>query len=326
MLDELKFVQGAVGKTDMVAQMTHFCIENRQIRATNGRITIGAPIACDLTVRPKADKFVAAITQAEGTVSLTVNQASKLVVKSGKMNVRIDCLNEDFYYPRPEGIARPIDGEGLRKALDTLRPLVAERRAPQEWAKGVLLRGGSAFATNGHAVGQYWIGGDFPAEVVIPQDTVTELLRIKAAPLHVQIDKNSMTFHFEGQKWIRTVLLAAHWPDNKAIEAMFQKARGQYVPIPKEAFETAKKLKKYIEDDGYFYMDRGEFRSHLGGDEGATISLDFAPGLFKLKLQDFLDMEEFATEIEFNEFGKSTPLFLRGGMFRGAVQTANPNF
>ncbi|QIQ60758.1 putative replicative clamp [Stenotrophomonas phage BUCT627] len=326
MIDELKFVQGAVGKTDMLAQMTHFCIENRQIRATNGRITIGAPIACDLTVKPKADKFVAAITQAEGTVSLTVNQAGKLVVKSGRMNVRIDCLTEDFHYPRPDGIARQIDGQGLRKALDTLRPLVAERRAPQEWAKGVLLRGASAFATNGHAVGQYWIGTEFPGEVVIPLDTVAEILRIKEAPKHVQIDNSSMTFHYEGMKWVRTALLAARWPENSAIEAMFAKERGNYVPIPKEAFETAKKLKKYIEDDGFFYMDRGEFRSHLGGDEGATIAIDFAPGLFRLKLQDFLDMEEYATEMEFNEWGNNVPLYLRGGMFRGAVQTVNPNF
>ncbi|WYV98990.1 hypothetical protein [Stenotrophomonas phage CM2] len=31
MLDELKFVQGGVGKTDVAAAMTHFCIENGEI-------------------------------------------------------------------------------------------------------------------------------------------------------------------------------------------------------------------------------------------------------------------------------------------------------
>lgn len=326
MIDALKFVQGAVGKTDMLAQMTHFCIEDGQIRATNGRITIGAPIPCALTVRPKADKFVAAISQAEDTIALSVNQAGKLVVKSGKMNVRIDCLNDQFYYPKPEGIARVVDGAALRTALDTLRPLIAERRAPQDWAKGILIRGASAFATNGHAVGQYWLGSEFPGEVVIPTDTVVELLRIKETPIHVQMDKSSMTFRYSEGKWLRTALMAAQWPDEKAINGLFAKERGAYMPIPKEAFEVARKLKKYIEDDGHFYMDRGEFRSHLGGDEGATIKIDFAPSLYRLKLQDFLDMEEFATEIEFNDYELDRPLYLRGGMFRGAVRTVNPNF
>lgn len=323
MLDELKFVQGAVGKTDMVAQMTHFCIENRQIRATNGRIAIGSPIACDLNIKPKAAQMVAAIAQCEDTISLHMTTAGFLRVKSGGFSVSVPCTPDEYHYPRPEGVAAPIDGANFRAALESLKPFMAERRASQDYAKGVALMGKSAYATNGHAVGQYWIGSALPVDIIIPYDTVIELLRVKDVPKHIQVNDNSVTFHYEGGRWIRTVLIGTKFPD---ASVLFNKERGDYIKIPEEAFTVAKKLKKFVGDEGYFYMDRGNFRTELDPNEGASINFDFAQGLYKIKLVDFLVLEGLVNEMEFNNHKSGKPLFFRGGMFRGAVQVANPHF
>lgn len=323
MLDDLKFVQGAVGKTDLVAAMTHFCIESRNVRATNGRIAIGSPISCDLNIRPKAGAMIAAIAECQDTISLHMTPAGALRVKSGGFAVSVPCTPDEFHYPRPEGVAAPIDGANFRAALESLKPFMAERRAPQDYAKGVALRGKSAYATNGHAVGQYWIGSALPQDVIIPYDTVIELLRVKDVPKHVQVDKNSMTFHYEGGRWIRTVLIGAKFPD---AGALFEKERNAYIKIPDEAFTVAKKLKKFVGPEGYFYMDRGNFRTELDTNDGASINFDFAEGLYKIKLSDFLVLEGLVTDIEFNDHKSGRPLYFRGGMFRGAVQVSNPHF
>lgn len=323
MLDELKFVMGAVGKTDMVSAMTHFCIEAGQVRATNGRIAIGSPIACDLDIRPKADQMVAAIAHCEDTITLNMTAAGFLRVKSGRFAVSVPCSPDPHHYPRPEGLASPLDGVKLREALAVLKPFMADRRAPQDYAKGVGLRGKSAFATNGHAVGEYWIGSAFPRDVIIPYDTVIELLRVKDAPKYMQIDDRSITFHYERGRWIRTALIAAKFPD---VSALFEKVEGNWKPMGEEVFTVAKKLKKFVGEDGSMYMDRGNFRTQLDTNEGAKIDFDFADDIYRLKLNDLLDLDGLVNEIEFHDYKSNKPLFFRGGMFRAAVQVADPRF
>lgn len=323
MLDELKFVQGGVGKTDVVAAMTHFCIENGEIRATNGRIALGSPIACDLNIKPKAKQLVAAISDCEDTIAMSMTPAGKLRIRSGDFAASVDCTGEDYHYPRPEGVAARIDGEKLILALSALKPFIADRRTDKEFAKGVCLRGKSAFASNGVAVGEYWIGSAFPMEAIIPYEAVTELLRIKKAPQFIQMTDRSITFQYEGKKWLRTALIAAKFPDTAPL---FNKIKNNFRKLPDDIFTVVKKLKKHVEEDGFFYLDVGNVRTTLDMADGARHKLVFAEDLYRLKLADFLTLEGFVTQVELSTYESGNPMFFRGGAFRAALAPANPNF
>lgn len=50
MLKDLKFVQGAVAKKDLLPAMTHFRIENGHVRSFNGQMAISSPVAFDLSL------------------------------------------------------------------------------------------------------------------------------------------------------------------------------------------------------------------------------------------------------------------------------------
>lgn len=326
MLDELKFVQGGVGKTDVVAAMTHFCIENGEIRATNGRIALGSPIACDLNIKPKAKPLVAAISDCEDTIALSLTPAGKLRIRSGDFAASVDCTGEDYHYPRPEGVAARVDGEKLILALAALKPFMADRRTEKEFAKGVCLRGKSAFATNGVAVGEYWIGSDFPMEAIIPYEAVVELLRIKKAPQFIQMTDRSITFQYEGRKWLRTALIAAKFPDTEPLFSKIKQVEGPFRKLPDDIFTVVKKLKKHIDEDGFFYLDEGNVRTTLDMADGARHKLVFAHDLYRLKLADFLTLEGFVNEVKLSTFESGLPMFFRGGAFRAALSPANPNF
>ena len=186
MLDALKFVKGSVARKDPVPVLTHFSIKSGVIRGFNGIICMAAPIALDLDCQPKAAPFTEAIKACEGldsTPAFSMTAAGKLTVKSGKFKVHIECIADDFPPVEPEGDRVELQ-PGLLAAFKTLAPMIAED-ASRPWARGILLRDGSAFATNNVVIGQYWIGYKMPFDMNVPDECVREVLRVKSEPVAV---------------------------------------------------------------------------------------------------------------------------------------------
>src|SRR5574337_929986 len=147
MLESLNFVKGAVAKKDLVPAMTHFHISNGRIQSYNGKISLSAPIALDVDCCPKADPFVRAIEACTETAQLHLTPSGKLAIRSGKFRAHIDSVPEEMFPElEPEGEPVSVDGD-LLPALTQLYDLVGED-ASRPWATGILLDGGSAFATN----------------------------------------------------------------------------------------------------------------------------------------------------------------------------------
>ena len=211
MLDALRFVQGAVAKKDFVPALTHFRVDRGTIRGYNGMLGLCCPIDLDLNVSPRAVPFIKAIQTCQDTIQLHVTPAGKLSVKSGKFKALVDCIQEDFPEVEPEGTSIELNG-GLLAALKLLAPMIADD-ASRPWARGILFRGQSAFATNNIIIAEYWLGYHFPVEINIPRAAVVELLRIKEEPISMQIAENSATFHFSGNRWLRTQTHTTQWPD-----------------------------------------------------------------------------------------------------------------
>jgi hypothetical protein len=153
MLEDLRFVQGAVAKKDLLPALTHFVMENGTVRGFNGTIALCSKIAFDLACKPKAEPLIRAINNCRDTVQLSLTPAGRLSVKSGGFKAFVDCVDGETPHVLPTGKFCPLDGVALLAGLKAVQPFIGDD-ASRPWANGVLLKGPSMFATNNVILGR----------------------------------------------------------------------------------------------------------------------------------------------------------------------------
>lgn len=288
LLDTLKFVRGGVARKDLAPILNHFRIKNGVISGSNGSIAISAPIDLSLNCQPKAEPFTNAIKICEDmdkVPALSLTAAGRLTVKAGSFKVHIECLDEEFPDVEPDGQTIALE-PGIMEAFNVLEPLIGED-ASRPWCRGILLRGGSAFATNNAAIGQYWVNAQLPFDLNIPDEAIREILRAKDAPSLLRATERSATFVWEDGRQIKTQLLNTHWPDVSPVLDRPCVARG----VPTGFFEGLGQLAKYTDAaNRVFFRDR-ELRTSRADEDGASVELDevLPAGIYNLKLLRALD-------------------------------------
>lgn len=312
MLDSIRFVQGAVAKKDFVPALTHFRIKGGTIRGFNGALGICSPIELDLDCSPKAVPFVKAIQTCQDTIQMHLTPAGKLSIKSGKFKALVDCITEEFPEVEPEGETVQLQG-GMIKALKTIMPFIAED-ASRPWARGILFKGQSAFATNNICLVEYWMEVGCPVEINIPKSAVAELVRVGEEPTSLQVTENSATFHFPNGRWIRTQTYSTEWPDLGRI----LNQPGNLVPVPENLWEAVASIAPFVDDFGRVYMAENSIAT--GAVDGATGATMEVPGLAAAgcyNFQQLLLLEGVAEFIDFSFYPKPCPF--QGGRVRGAI-------
>lgn len=312
MLSSLKFVQGAVAKKDYVPSLSHFHISGGMVLGYNGALALCTPIGIDLSCSPKAKSFIKAIqTCKDETIQLNLTPNGRLAVRSGGFTAYVDCIEESFPSIGPDGDTVELQS-GFLKALEVLSPFIGED-ASRPWARGILLRGSSAYATNNVIAVEHWLGAPFPVEVNIPDEAVTELLRIGEEPTKVQVCENAATFHFAGNRWLRTALLSTKWPEvDKILDVSSSPA-----PLPQGIFNALTDLLPFVED-----LERVFFRADKAvtvATEGTGASIEI-PGLIEgpcFNIKHFLKLEHIATSIDLSLYPK--PCIFYGEKTRGAI-------
>lgn len=273
MLTELKFVQGAVAKKDLLPAMTHFRIEGGHVRSYNGMLALSSPIPFDLDCIPKADQLVRAISNCQDTISLSLTAGDRLSVRSGQFQAYVQCVDGETPHVMPAGEVVNFDGEVLLAAFKALYPFVGND-ASRPWTNGILLRDQSAFSTNNVCLVEYWLGTNVPFVVNVPRAAIKEMLRVDEAPTHAQLDKHSITFHYTDGRWIRSQLLDTTWPDIAKILNVPSNAK----PIDDRLFEGMDQLKGLADGTGRMYILEGKLRTHLE---------DYTGGVFEIPGLDF---------------------------------------
>lgn len=247
MLEALKFVKGAVGKKDYVPALTHFCISNGRITGYNGKISLSAPIALDVDCCPKAVPFVRAVEACNETAQLHLTPTGKLSIRSGKFRAHVDTVGvEVFPEVLPEGQHVQIDGRllpALRKVVD-----IIGEDASRQWATGLLLDGNSVFATNNVIIAQHWLGYHFPYRVVVPKYTVKEMIRIGEEPIGMQLTQLNITFHYEGDRWLRSQLICEGWPPVLDILNADAVPEGEVPPVADEFWAALETLAPFLDE------------------------------------------------------------------------------
>ena len=309
MLDALRFVQGAVAKKDFVPALTHFRVDRGTIRGYNGMLGLCCPIDLDLNVSPRAVPFIKAIQTCQDTIQLHVTPAGKLSVKSGKFKALVDCIQEDFPEVEPEGTSIELNG-GLLAALKLLAPMIADD-ASRPWARGILFRGQSAFATNNIIIAEYWLGYHFPVEINIPRAAVVELLRIKEEPISMQIAENSATFHFSGNRWLRTQTHTTQWPD---ISRILDQPSNP-IPVHEGLWEAVENVVPFVDEFGRVFLNANGITTGEADSSGASVDLPGlnASGVYHFEQLRLLD--GVALSIDFN----TSPKLWFGDKVRGAI-------
>ena len=311
MLTALKFVQGAIASKDFVPSLMHFHIQGGTVRGYNGMLGICSPIDLNLDVCPNAVNFVKAIQTCKDTIQLHVTPAGKLAVKSGKFKAFIECITGDFPEVTPEGTLINVTGNIL-KALKVLAPFIADD-ASRPWARGILFRGSSAFATNNVILAEHWLGYEFPVEVNIPRTAVVELLRIGQEPISMQISENSVTFHFEGNRWLRTQTYSTSWPDLTRI--LNQEAT--CIAMPETLWSAIDDLVPFVDELGRVFLSDGQVSTGRDKGIGAIVEVpEFkAEGCFNIKQLQLLG--KVAQTLDVTSWPR--PSLFYGDNIRGAI-------
>ena len=314
----LKFVIGAVARKDFVEALCHVEITGDRAIAFDGMLSMSTPIDIGLSVRPHARSFLKAIQgcKDDTAIALHVTPAGRLSIKSGNFRVLVDALPMDqpMDQPLPEGEMIPLPS-ALLDSIKTLAPLMSVD-ASRSWARGLLLCGNSTFATNNIVLAEYWHGANFPREVIIPADAITELIRIGQAPTHAQMTDNSVTFHFEGDRWLRTQLVDGTWP-REQISAMLDQG-GDTIDVPQEYFTEIARLKAFVDvDQGIRLFPDHVTTSANEDDRGARVEFDLPGAAGHFNIQQFLSLEGIAKKIDFSKHPR--PCYWQGGMARGVI-------
>lgn len=317
MLTALKFVQGSVAKKDFVPALTHFRIEDNTVRGFNGTLALCSPIPFDIACSPKGEPLVKAIALCSDTVQLTLTPAGRLSIKSGRFKAFVDCIEGDTPHALPEGDPVDINGDNLLAALKAVAPFVGED-ASRPWANGVLLLGQSAFATNNVTLVEYWIGSNIPHPLNIPRAAVREMLRIGEAPIGMQVTANSITFHYNGSRWLRTQLYETGWPDlRKVLDRPSNPA-----PINAELFDALEAVKPFTDKLNTIRFADGNITTHVDPTEGAHYELDNFPheGIYRLEMLQLLQGN--AVSIDWSTY--PAPCMWFGERMRGAIIGMRP--
>lgn len=312
MLNELRFVSGAVAKKDFLPAMTHFRIESGRVRSFNGTMALSSPIPFDIDCTPKADALIRAISHCEDTVTLSMTATGKLSVRSGKFRAYIDNVEGPTPHIEPAGERVDFDGEVMLQAFKTVYEFIGDD-ASRPWTNGVLLRGKSAYATNNVSLVEFWLGVETPVVVNIPRAAIKEMLRINEPPTYSQVDKNSVTFHYTDGRWIRTQLLETEWPDLSRI--LDQESNPQ--PVNEQLFEGLDFLAGFADDLGRVYINGNTLRTHSTDELGAAYEVDDLGivGLYQIKLLKLL--KGVAQTADFARY--PLPVLFFGDRLRGAM-------
>jgi hypothetical protein len=313
MLSNLKFVQGAVAVKDYQPALMHFRIREGRVTGYNGTVALSSPIDLDITASPRAKPFVKAIERCEDeTTVIHLTPAGKLSLRSGGFKAFIECTEDSEILDMiiPEG--REVEvADGFIEAMKALSPFIGTD-ASRPWSSGVLLRGYSAYATNNIIVAEYWLGQGMP-EINLPSAAIAELVRIKEMPQKILMSKNSVTFFFSQDRWMRTQLLGSDWPD---VAPLLNK-ESNMEPFPEQLFDAVEKLTPFIGEEGRIYFRDGFISTSPEDGAGASIEIEGLPSYGAYHFRHLMSLKGIAEQIDFTQHPQ--PCSFAGSRLRGII-------
>lgn len=303
MINELKFVAGAINRKDIVAALSHFRIKDGVVKGFNGVVGLCSPIDLDLDVTPKAESFIKAIQNCEETIQIHLTAGGKLSIRSGTFKALVECL-DNTEYPEilPEGEYLKME-EPILEKLKTLVEFVSDD-ASRPWSRGILFHGNYLYATNNIILARCKLNSFLPITVNIPKIAIDQLIRIGKEPEYIQYSKNRVAFYYEQHKWLTCQTYSADWP---RVEAFFTDEERHFIEVDSSLIKDLEKLKPFMDEFNRVIFSKGLIKTHESDDTGASIinnSVTWNAIFNNLLLLDVLNV---ANRVDFSLYPKACP-------------------
>ena len=293
LIEALKFLSLAQSKAGTDNQ-THCQIENHWGIVNNGIISMGVPVEEDLDVCPHTYMFLASLQECKGSVQMTQTARTSLEVKSDNFQAKIDCVEAISDYELTcMNIVDLTIAPITDAVIDAFRCVgrLASKTSENYVFSSVLLQSGSAVATDGSAILEYWHGVNLPPNLLIPKEAVEIIIKSKKSLKSFGFSESSMTFYFEDNSWIKTELITEPYIAYQQLLNVPSNA----VELPPEFFAGVKSLSPITQDKIINFDENGFFTNN-----NARFELPGLPKDIAFSIDYLLDLQEFIVSADFN--------------------------
>lgn len=319
LLNSLKFVRGVVRKNKLSPELEHYQIKDGWVTGYNGHLALSAPVDIEFEAYPNAKMFSQAVEAcADGeSTALYMTKAQRLAVRSGGFKAFVPCLEEISFPLSPQG-QRYETPDNFIEDIMQMMPFIAED-ASRPWAMGMLVVDGMYMATNNVIFVQKWSGHTLP-RFNFPRFAIQELIKIGVQPSYIQADSNSVSFHYDDGRWVRTQLYEDKWPFDKLASIM--EVEHETVAIPEGFGAAVEKLAPFLDEkSSAVYFDEEGIGTSTQEEDGVHIAISGLPFGPIFSIHQLRILAQVATEIDWNLYPR--PCIFYGDRIRGAAVGRN---
>lgn len=291
LLAALRFLS-VVTKDVGAVNETHVILANNRAVASNGILSAGCLIDSDITAAPNNQLFIEALSKCGHNYATTIaNQ--RISIRSDKFKASIPCIDPSILYsPIPDNPFLGIDDK-FKIALETISILVNDN-AQAVYLASILVKGQSAYSSNGVILFEYWHGLDLPT-FSIPKQFVQALSKIAKPIKSIGGSEASITVFFEDDSWLKTQTFKEAWPIDTLLGILNRETNA--FDIPKD-FYTGLEAVLPFSDDGVIWCDKDLIKSG-DAENAATYEVSGLTKGVKFLGKQMLLLKPLANKIDF---------------------------
>lgn len=310
LLEALKFLKPCHKKSGSVPE--RFCfLSGHWAAMRNEFLTIGTKIIEDVEACPQYSQFEEALKKVGEEMSITVSQ-QHLCIASDALKMTIPCVNsQELTIGAPDAPIAEIDHR-ISDALNVLLALPDPKAGEAKYA-AILLQSGSAVASDGRALIEYWHGIDLPPNILIPHAAAKAIVKSKKTLTQFGYSGPSATFWFEDGSFIKTQLYAEQFPEYQSLFNL------QLFPweLPSEFFQAVRILHKFAAK-GIVWFEEGRIASDDMPEEASTYVIEGLPEGMKFHTEFLIKLDAGFNQVYFDIEDNNAYFF--GENIRGIVR------
>ncbi len=317
LIKALKFI--AVAQKKAGSPVQQFCnLSYHWAAATNEILTVATRIEEDLTACPHTLSLIDALSKCSDDLTITQLTPQTLAVNSGVFKGLINCSDFDaIKIPAPDPVCAAVD-DRLKAALGAVGVLATDG-APNATFAAVLLQSGSAVATNGHAILEYWHGIYLPPGLLIPKASAVAISKADKTLTGFGFSPSSATFWFEDGSFIKTQLYNERYPN---YEAIINVQGLNPWPLPEAFYKGVKAIESFAED-GIVYFDKGVLKSNRRMDAASTYKIEGLPDGLAFSAKYITMLEDAMQKVHFEVDKQGPKAYFFGPNIRGVLMGVN---
>jgi len=269
LISALKFISPVQKKTGTPAQQ-HCSISGNWCAASNGIMMIAEKVEDDLTACPHTMQLLDALAKCGQDLNITQLSETSLSVMSEKFRAIVPCaLPEQLELTAPDPEIAAID-DRIKDALACVGGLATDG-ATDAIKAAVLLQSGSAVATNGVSLMEYWHGVDLPS-MLVPKASAVAICKAGKKLRGLGFSGSSATFYFEDDSFIKTQLYGERYPNYQAL----LNVPSNPWPLPDDFFKAVQAVESFSKN-GIVYFDELSISSREDIPEATTYKVEGLP-------------------------------------------------